>query len=91
MTLREEYIAQKKAQLDLWNTEMDLLEAKAMRVRDEYQAKISTMRAKHKEGLKQLESLEHATTDSWDKFKNDIEHVFDAIKDSVHQFQSHFK
>ena len=50
-----------------------------------------TLRAKRQEGEEQLAAIKAATEDSWMQFKANSDRVWEAFKDSVHQFQSHFK
>jgi hypothetical protein len=95
MSTRDEYVADMKRRLDEWSAEMDVLEAKLRQAKEDgnvkYQEQLSAMRAKRKEGEKQLEAIKAASEDTWVQLKTDTERVWDAFKDSVHQFKSHFK
>ena len=95
MTTRDEYVAATKQRLDEWNAEMDALEVKVAQAKEEdkarYQELLVTLRAKRQEGEEQLAAIKAATEDSWMQFKANSDRVWEAFKDSVHQFQSHFK
>ena len=94
MTKRDEFVAQKKRQLDEWSADMDALDAKVQKVTDgakeKYRAELVTLRAKRKEGEKTLDAIKSASEDSWEHLKAKAENVLDALKDSVHQFKTHF-
>ncbi len=95
MLTRDEYVANMKERLDQWNAEMDALEAKALKTREEakakYQEQIIALRAKRREGEEKLKALQSATEDSWEQLKAETENVWDAFKDSVQAFKAHFK
>jgi hypothetical protein len=95
MTTRDEYVAAIKQRLDEWNAEMDTLEAKAAQAKEDdkarYQELLATLRAKRQEGEQQLAAIKAATEDSWMQFKADSDRVWEAFRDSIHQFKSHFK
>jgi small-conductance mechanosensitive channel len=94
MTTRDEYVAATKQRLDEWNAEMDTLEAKAEQAKEDdktrYQEMLATLRAKRQEVEEQLAVVKAATEDSWTRFKVDSDRVWEAFKDSVQQFKSHF-
>jgi hypothetical protein len=94
MTTRDEYVAATKQRLDEWNAEMDSLEAKAAQAKEadkaRYQELLATLHLKRQEGEKQLAAIKVATEDSWAELKADADKVWEAFKDSVNQFKSHF-
>ncbi|GAB1483563.1 hypothetical protein MASR2M78_23790 [Treponema sp.] len=94
METRDEYVARKKQQLDKWSADMDLLEAKANVAKEDmkgkYRDQLTALRAKRKEGDKKLEAIKVAAEGSWDKLKAETENVWTALKDSMHEFKTHF-
>ncbi len=95
MLTRDEYVAKMKQQLDKWSAEMDTLEAKVHKTKEDakvkYQEQLSALHTKRLEGEKKLEAIKSATEDSWEQLKAEAENVWEAFKDSVHKFKSHFK
>jgi hypothetical protein len=95
MLTKEEYIAKKQRQLDVWCAEMNVLEANAHKVKEvallKYQEKLIALRVKRDEGLKRIEAIKAVTDGTWEKLKAGTETLWDALKDSVHEFNSHFK
>jgi hypothetical protein len=95
MMTKEEYVAKKQRQLDLWCAEMNVLEANVHKFKEvallKYQEKLIALRIKRDEGLKRIEGIKAVTDGTWEKLKADTETLWDALKDSVHEFKSHFK
>lgn len=95
MLTRNEYVSKMKLQLDKWNAEMDALEAKAHKANEDtevkYKEQLIALRAKRQESEKQLEAIKSASEDSWMHLKAETENVWEAFKDSMNQFKSHFK
>ena len=91
---RDQYVEQKKKQLDSWNKEIDVLEANALKlkkeVKDAYDRKILEARAKYKEGAKNLSAMKESAANSWEHLKGVTENVFKAFRDSIDEFRSHF-
>ena len=95
MSARSEHVARMKSQLDEWKAEMDKLEAKSEKTRENvnarYQAQLVALREKRHVGEKMLEALQTAGEDSWEKVVGETENFWNAIKDSMHEFRSHYK
>jgi SMC interacting uncharacterized protein involved in chromosome segregation len=95
MLTRDEYIAKMKQHLDQWSAEMDALEAKAQKTQADakvkYQEQLVALRAKRQEGEERLEALKSATGDSWQQLQAGTENIWEAFKDSVYAFKTHFK
>ncbi len=94
METRDQYVIRKKRQLDKWSADMDHLEASAHKVASDvqalYQEQLLSFRAKRKEGEKRIEAIKLSAEDSWDHLKAETENIWGALKDSFHQFKSHF-
>lgn len=95
MLSKEEYIEKKQRQLDVWSAEMDVLEADAHRLKQvallKYQDRLMALHAKRAEGMERIAAIKAVSDGSWEKLKSDTEVLWDALRDSVHQFKSHFK
>lgn len=95
MLTRDEYVAKMKKQLDEWSAEMDVLEAKAQKTKEnakeKYQEQLIALRTKRQEGETKLEAIKSATEDSWEQLKAETENVWEAFKDSANAFKAHFK
>jgi hypothetical protein len=95
MLTRDEYVAKMKQRLDKWNTEMDALEAKALKTQEEakvkYQEQLIALRAKRQEGEEKLKAIQSASEDSWEQLKAETDNIWEAFKDSVQAFKAHFK
>ena len=95
MLTRDQYVAKMKGQLDQWSTEMDVLEVKAQKAKEDakekYQEQLVALRAQRKEGEKKLAAIQSATEDSWEQLKAEADNVWEAFKDSVNAFKAHFK
>lgn len=95
MLTRDAYVSKMKQRLDKWSAEMDALEAKAHKAKEDtkvkYQEQLIALHAQRQEGEKQLEAIKSASEDSWEHLKAETENIWEAFKDSVNQFKSHFK
>ncbi len=95
MLTRDEYVEKMKQRLDKWSTEMDALEAKALKTQEDakakYQEQLVALRAKRQEGEEKLKAIQSATEDSWEQLKVETENIWEAFKDSAQAFKAHFK
>ena len=94
MMTRDEYVEKQKRQLDDWNAEMGVLEAKILKNKEaakkKVQAQLGQIRAKHQAAEKQLGAIKSATQETWEQFKIETDNVWVALKDSMAEFRSHF-
>jgi len=94
MLTRDEYVEKKKAVLDAWNSEMDVLESTILKNKEaakkNVHEKMRLLRIKQQAAEKQLGSIKTATQDTWQRFKADTDNVWLALKDSMVEFRSHF-
>lgn len=92
---RDEYVASMKSQLDAWNAEIGVLEAKAGEIREDarvtYEEQLAALRVKREEGEQKLEEMRLASESAWEQIKAESENFWAALKDSVQAFQAHFK
>ena len=95
MLNKDEVVTKLKKQLEEFSAEIDALEAKAHEVKDDargkYQEQLVALRAKRREGEKKLEEMKTATESSWGRLKAETDNVWEALKDSVNAFKTHFK
>jgi len=88
---RTEYIAKQKLQLDAWTKNINVLEAKALKVKENHNKKLELLHSYQAAGLKQMDLLKASSEETWKKVKDESKHVWVALKDSLRQFQTHFK
>ena len=95
MLTRDEYVTKMQQRLNKWSAEMDALEAKAHKTKEDtkvkYQEQLIALRAKRQEGEKQLEAIRSASESSWERLKPETENIWEALTDSVNQFKSQLK
>jgi len=95
MSKRDEFIRKMKDQLDEWNLEIDVFEKKIRKIKtdmtDKYQARIDELRKKRWEGDRKLEQIRTAGEDTWAHLKAESEHAWNAMKDALEAFKSHYR
>ena len=91
---RDDYVTLKQAQLDRWNSEVNILEAKAAGIKDDivekYNRQILVVRSRYKQSLVKLDAIRDAGEFSWEHLKSETESVMDSFKFAIDQFQLHF-
>jgi len=92
---RDEFVEKLKNQLDELNAEIDELEHKAQSAsadaRARYQAKLNEAREEGARARAKLQEVRDAGEDAWDDLKEEAEHAWKALQNSVNYFRSHFK
>jgi DNA-binding transcriptional MerR regulator len=95
MASRDEFVEKLKSQIDALNEEVDELEARARETSGEVSAELDKQRARVEEQREQfyarLQALRDAGDDSWERVKDEAEHTFKALQNSVNYFKSHFR
>jgi len=95
MPTREEYIAKFKAQLDKWNAELELLEAKARKasadMKVEYQQQIQSLQHQRDKARARLTELRQASDSSWEDLKEGSEQAWKAFREGLERARSRFK
>jgi putative heme iron utilization protein len=83
MKERDAYVEKMKANLDVWNAELDKLSAKMKAseadARIEYQKTIANLTRQRDEGIQQLDKLQAATEDAWQDMRKGFESAFNNI------------
>jgi hypothetical protein len=95
MSKRDEFIRKMKVRLDEWNLEIDGFEEKIRKIKtgmtDKYQTQIDALRKKRREGDRKLEQIRTAGEGTWAHLKAESEHAWDAMKDALEAFKSHYR
>jgi hypothetical protein len=94
MSLRDTYTDKLKAQLDEWNTQIDILEIKAKQADIElglvYQQQIQELKQKRDEAMTKFDELQEATEEAWEEVKKGGESIWEIIKTTFHEAKSKF-
>ncbi len=92
MTKREEYVEKLKAQLDVWNADIEKLEAKARvasaETRTKIEEQVATLKGHRDEAAAKFDTLREATEEKWEELKAATEVAWAKLKDrfsSVHR------
>jgi chromosome segregation ATPase len=92
---RKELIKKLSAKLKKWDTELTKLEAKALKAKEETQAKfkeqIVELKKKKKIADKKLKELEQSGEEAWEELKSGAELVFDDLATTFKAVISKFK
>jgi len=87
ITEREEYVELMKAQIEEWNTDIDLLEDKSSNsgadLKEKADVLIGKLDQKLAEGQETLKNIAGTTDDSWVDLKADAEVIWKSIKTTV--------
>lgn len=93
-SVREEYTAKVKHQLDALNVKVDELEGKMQlakaEVRAGYRAELAKLRLQSEEASAKLDQLQAEGEASWDKMVHEMDKVRDAFMHSLNYFKSQF-
>jgi chromosome segregation ATPase len=95
MTKRDEYIEEMKARLDQINAEIDALEVKTKRAKEdvkaEYAEEIAVAREKRNNLQQQLEELKSAGETAMDDLKQGAENAWQEAQQAVSRAAARFK
>ena len=91
---RNEYVAEKKKQLDEWSKVMDTLDAKTHASneaeKEKCQAQLAVLRNKMNEGTKKLDDIKSASVDTWENLKSESEKTWNSFHASLSEFRKSF-
>lgn len=94
MSLRDTYTAKLKAQLDEWNTQIDILEIKAKQADVElklvYQQQLVELKQKRDEAISKFDELQAATEEAWEEVKKGGETIWETMKTTFHEAKAKF-
>lgn len=92
MSIRDEYIAKMKLQLDELDAKMDKLEAKAAQAKEDARAKykeeMAKLRQQSRAAKGKLEEIKAAGEDKWEALVTETEKIRDAFVHSFNYFKS---
>lgn len=92
MTTREEYLQKLKSQLDQWNADIKVLEAKAEEAQAqaaaEYHKQLDSLRSMRDDATKRYAEIQDATTDAWHEIMKATDRAWDAWIDAFTQARS---
>lgn len=95
MSKRDEFVQKLKDQIDSINSDIDELEKKAESVKKDARAKYLKELEEAKSQRAELESkvtqVRQAGEDAWSDLKDEAEHTYKALRNSINYFKSHFK
>jgi ribose 1,5-bisphosphokinase PhnN len=93
-TVREDYTAKVKLQLDELNASVDVLEARLheakAEVRASYRSELAKLRHQSEMVSTQLAQIRTSGETSWDKMVQEMDKVRDAFTHSLNYFKSQF-
>lgn len=93
-TVREDYSAKVKLQLDELNAKVDVLEARMheakAEVRASYRSELAKLRHQSEQAATQLAQIKTSGEASWDKMVQEMDKVRDAFTHSLNYFKSQF-
>lgn len=95
MNMKEAYQKKLQAQLDEWNSEIDILKAKADKAEAdsqlEYYKKIEELRSMQEEANNKLIELKDASDDAWEDLKAGMENAWDSLENALKSAKSRFE
>lgn len=95
MSKRDMYVAQLKAQLDIWNAQLSKLEAQGREVgasaKDAYEMQVQLLQAQGEQVKARLDEIQTANEDAWEDLKTGADSAWGALRDSMEKAISRFK
>jgi hypothetical protein len=95
MSDRDAYVQKLKAQIDIWNAELDKLQAEMNKAsadaRIRYEEHMVQLRRERDEAMAKMVEMQQASDDAWDDLREGVENAFDAMKSSLEQAWSRFR
>jgi len=91
METKDAYVAKLKAQIDGWSAEIDKLEAKAKKTREDYETQIKALRQKYDSAKVKITEIQQASEASWQDLKQGIESAWSAFKQGLDKAKARFK
>jgi len=94
-SVRNEFIAKMKSQLDQIDNEIEEMKGKSNKleadVLQEYETRLHDLREKRREAKRKISDLQSAGDEKWQQIKDETEHAWKALGNSFNYFKSHFK
>lgn len=94
MDKRDTFVAKLKAQLDVWNAEIDQLDAGAHKKQAGFQGtyfvNIAVLRKYRDDAQQRMEEIQRATGIVWEEKKTGIDESWDSINQAFQKACAHF-
>lgn len=94
MSLKDEYIGKLKHQLDQWNVDIDVLEARARLADDEfresYAAYLDALKSRRDEAKVRLALLKNSAGDAWQELKKGSDEAWESIRHALAEARKKF-
>jgi hypothetical protein len=94
MSLKDEYIGKLKQQLDQWNIDIDVLEARAREADDEFRANcnayLEALKARRDEARVRLTLLRSSAGDAWQELRKGSDEAWDSIRHALSEARKKF-
>ena len=95
MSTRDDYVEKMKANLDVWNTNIDTLEAKAKvagaDAQSMYNEQIETLKKQSEEASARLKEMRAAGDDAWEDLRSGMETAWDTFDRAMKSAASRFR
>ena len=95
MATRHEYIEKFKAKLDDWDSEIDELEAKALKARAdikyEVEDQLTSLRLKRDLARLKMAEIKDASEEAWEDLKGGADEAWGNLKGALEKAWSHYK
>lgn len=92
MSRRDEYIEQMKAQLDVWNKQIDQLQERATIAQGDAEAslrdRMQTIREQMNQAKSKLNELQTVGAERWEATQSEMENLRSALVSSFNYFKS---
>lgn len=91
---RDSYVQRLKSKLDEWNAEIELIEAKAARLKTqkklEYQEEIAALTRKRDEMQERLEEVSNGSEEAWLDLRQACDQAWDNLKQGLARARKRF-
>jgi hypothetical protein len=81
---RDDYVAEMKVKLDVWNAAIDELEAKARKrqaqAAEDFTAQVNELKSKRDAATDKLQEIQNASKDAWEHLETGVERIWDDMK-----------
>ena len=95
MTNRHEYIEKFKTKLDEWDSEIDELEAKALKasadIKYELEDQLTSLRLKRDLARLKMTEVKDASEEAWVDIKEGADEAWGSLKEAIEKAWSHYK
>lgn len=95
MTNRHEYIEKFKTKLDEWDSEIDELEAKALKasadIKYELEDQLTSLRLKRDLARLKMTEVKDASEEAWVDIKEGADEAWSSLKEAIEKAWSHYK